>query len=140
VCPFSCRYIFCFSLSLSLKGAELVAALRFSGFPRRSDTPEHLKGILRDRFTDAQRRRFLSFVTASTVLPGLGATGGGEGGGNTTSGKINIAFVPWGNERLPLAHTCFDRLDLPDYQDAELLHTKLTWCLDNLEMAGFGEA
>ena len=61
MCPFSCRYIFCFSLSLSLKGAELVAALRFSGFPRRSDTPEHLKGILRDRFTDAQHANWSDY-------------------------------------------------------------------------------
>ena len=54
--------------------------------------------------------------------------------------KIHIMYVPWSSERLPLAHTCFDRLDLPDYGDEGMLRTKLTWCLDNLEMMGFGEA
>ena len=53
---------------------------------------------------------------------------------------ITISFVPWGRDRLPLAHTCFDRLDLPEYESEAQLGTKLVWCLENLEMAGFGES
>lgn len=49
-----------------------------------------------------ERQRFVSFITASTVLP-------------PGDKQITITHVSWGPERLPLAHTCFDRLDLPEY-------------------------
>ena len=70
----------------------------------------------------------VSFITASTALPS------GDGA------KITITHVSWPPERLPLAHTCFDRLDLPEYGSKEVLREKIMWCLDNLEMAGFGES
>ena len=128
-----------------MSGDALVAALRFSGgWPPHSGTPDHLRRLLRDEFSDDQRRKFLSFVTACTVLPtaavASSASSSSSSSSSTSGGKVTVAFVPWGSERLPLAHTCFDRLDLPDYDDHGLLRTKLTWCLDNLEMAGFGEA
>ena len=138
------------------------------------------------------RQRFVSFITASTVLP-------------PGDKQITITHVSWGPERLPLAHTCFDRLDLPEYGGCDLpiirprpsyachsavvqpfpplncspppaslchfpairrplttlppllsrricrtrtvahednkdvLKEKIMWCLDNLEMAGFGK-
>lgn len=92
-------------------------------------------------FTDQQRLKFLSFVTASTALPARHASGDSDDEGGAAAaarGMVSIAFV--NRTGFPLAHTCFNRLDLPDYGNEALLREKLTWCLDNLEMAGFGEA
>jgi hypothetical protein len=97
----------------------------------------------------------VSFVTASTALPrrtttttSAPRTGGlfGDRHGDTSDneedcdGMITIKYVPWNNTRFPLAHTCFDRLDLPEYDNEAMLLSKLMWCLDNLEMSGFGES
>ena len=43
-------------------------------------------------------------------------------------------------EGYPIAHTCFRNLELPDYDDNALLLTRLRFCLDNVELAGFGLA
>ena len=75
---------------------ELVAKLNIRGF-YNSDTPAHLREIVRAMSNDS-RQRFVSFITASTVLP-------------PGDQQITITHVSWGPERLPLAHTCFDRLD-----------------------------
>lgn len=40
------------------------------------------------------------------------------------------------NERLPKAHTCFNRLDLPDYDDYVKFREKMNYCLCNT--IGFG--
>jgi len=40
----------------------------------------------------------------------------------------------------PVAHTCFNRLDLPDYSDLALVPTRLQYVIDHLEAAGFGLA
>ena len=40
----------------------------------------------------------------------------------------------------PKAHTCFNRLDCPEYADSETLRQRITFCLENLEIAGFGES
>ena len=39
----------------------------------------------------------------------------------------------------PTAHTCFRRIDLPGLTDMAELERRLRFCLDNLEMSGFGE-
>jgi len=109
-------------------------------------------------FTDQKRLKFLSFVTASTALPPRGHAGGegreegeddeeeeeAEYSGHSAAerrGMITVACMYGAPlSRMPMAHTCFNRLDLPDYETEEDLRAKLTWCLDNLEMAGFGEA
>ena len=109
-----------------ISGEDLLDKVVFRHFSSRSQTPGHLRQLLSE-MTSEQRSRFLSFVTASTSLPSRG-------------GEITISFVSWANDRLPLAHTCFNRLDLPEYDNFDMLKRKLTWCLDNLEMAGFGEA
>jgi hypothetical protein len=40
----------------------------------------------------------------------------------------------------PVAHTCFNRLDCPNISDEGELRRRLLYCLDNLELAGFGTA
>lgn len=147
--------------SQTLDAATLLERVEFRGFRRSSSTPQHLKQVLRS-FSDQQRLQFVSFVTASAALP-LRLTSaaaaaasisssadddesyGGGGGGSSTSeqdlrGMLVVQRVDWPLTRFPLAHTCFNRLDLPEYGDEATLRNKLTWCLENLEMAGFGEA
>jgi len=149
----------------TLTAAELLPRLVFKGFPQSSTTPASLALVLRS-FSDQQRLKFVSFVTASAALPpmapsdAVARSGGGaatdddddneedeseaRGGGASSSGRgsgmITVQRVAWERSRFPLAHTCFDRLDLPDYGDEGTLRQRLTWCLDNLEMAGFGES
>jgi E3 ubiquitin-protein ligase NEDD4 len=43
-------------------------------------------------------------------------------------------------QQFPVAHTCFNRLDLPAYDDPEVLRTRLEFCMDNIEGLGFGIA
>ena len=57
-------------------------------------------------------------------------------------------------DSLPVAHTCFNRLDLPDYNDQQLaraaaMHARtdsvqvtdrILFCIEHLEDAGFGLA
>lgn len=40
------------------------------------------------------------------------------------------------NQRLPKAHTCFNRLDLPRYSSKQVMMKKLIYCLEN--EVGFG--
>lgn len=149
--------------SQTLDAATLLERIEFRGFRRSSSTPQHLKHVLRS-FSDQQRLQFVSFVTASAALPprltsaaaavSISSSGDdddddddsyGGGGGSSTSeqdlrGMLVVQAVDWPLTRFPLAHTCFNRLDLPEYGDEATLRNKLTWCLENLEMAGFGEA
>jgi hypothetical protein len=139
-------YIFAYFKELSAD--ELLERIKFTGYSRRSQTPLYFKNILRN-FTDVLRLRFVSFVTASTALPRRTTTSASRTGGlhgdasdneEDCDGMITIKYVPWNNTRFPLAHTCFDRLDLPEYDNEAMLLSKLMWCLDNLEMSGFGES
>ena len=146
--------------SQSLDAATFLERLEFKGFRHSSTTPQHLKQVLRG-FSDQQRLQFVSFVTASAALPprmtsaaaaaaaSLSSSSANEegygGGGSGPSeqdvrGMLVVQRVDWPLTRFPLAHTCFNRLDLPEYGDEDTLRNKLTWCLENLEMAGFGEA
>jgi len=133
-----------------LTSEELLERIKFTGYNRRSQTPTYFRNMIRN-FSNTLRLRFLSFVTASTALPRKSTNSnshhqnrnsmfGDSDEEEECSGMITIKYVPWGSHRFPLAHTCFDRLDLPEYESEAILSTKLTWCLDNLEMSGFGES
>jgi hypothetical protein len=135
----------------TLDAPTLLARLEFKGFGRSSATPHHLRQVLRS-FSDSQRLQFVAFVTAAAALPprlcraaaSLEAaaedTFGSGGSASDSRGMLVVQRVAGPLSRFPLAHTCFDRLDLPEYDSEATLRAKLTWCLENLEMAGFGEA
>jgi len=40
-------------------------------------------------------------------------------------------------DRLPVAHTCFNRIEIPDYADKETLNHKLMLAISESEQAGF---
>jgi hypothetical protein len=51
--------------------------------------------------------------------------------------KFCLKLIPGAPAKLPVSHTCFNRLDLPDYgTDYMLLRTKMLQCLDFAE--GYG--
>jgi hypothetical protein len=76
-------------------------------------------------FTNPEKAEFLQFVTGSSKVPieGFIALQGMRG-----PQKFNIhkAYVD-DFQRLPVAHTCFNQLDLPDYPSKELLRERLLY-------------
>lgn len=102
---------------------ELLAAIEFQSFERASQTPAKVRAFL-SSLTNKDIRRFLCFVTASTALP--------------RGKKIVIKRVGGEESSFPVAHTCFLRLDMPDYP--HLVEQRLRFCIDRLEEAGFGLA
>ncbi|XP_007895541.1 probable E3 ubiquitin-protein ligase HERC4 isoform X3 [Callorhinchus milii] len=70
-----------------------------------------------------KKKQFLLFLTGSDRIPILGMK----------SLKIVIQPTGGGNDYLPVAHTCFNLLDLPKYTDQELLQNKLIQAIDHYE-------
>lgn len=104
---------------------QIVAALAFSGFPRKSQLPQWLKELILS-FSDDLLRKFLVFVTGSPSLPSSNSSVGSS----SSSMQINIRFLPRSGS-LPVAHTCFFHLDIPDYRDKEILASKLLYAMQN---------
>lgn len=71
-----------------------------------------------------EKAEFLQFVTGSSRVPiqGFAVL---QGMGNRLT-KFNIAKMPAKDyNRLPVAHTCFNQLDLPEYPSKELMRERL---------------
>jgi hypothetical protein len=76
--------------------------------------------------------RLLQFVTGSSQVPAGGF-------GTLTDQGRPFAIAPGGDEeRLPVAHVCWNQLDLPNYSSEELMHEKLLCAVRNC--SGFGKA
>ncbi|XP_062898750.1 E3 ubiquitin-protein ligase NEDD4 isoform X9 [Mobula hypostoma] len=79
---------------------------------------------------DAEKRiRLLQFVTGTSRVP---MNGFAELYGS--NGPQLFTIEQWGTpEKLPRAHTCFNRLDLPPYESFEDLREKLLLAVENAE-------
>ncbi|XP_043533419.1 E3 ubiquitin-protein ligase NEDD4a isoform X1 [Chiloscyllium plagiosum] len=79
---------------------------------------------------DSEKRiRFLQFVTGTSRVP---MNGFAELYGS--NGPQLFTIEQWGTpEKLPRAHTCFNRLDLPPYESFEELREKLNLAIENTE-------
>jgi alpha-tubulin suppressor-like RCC1 family protein len=75
-----------------------------------------------DQFSEEQKKRFFFFLTGSDRLP--------------IKMSFTIQRVAKSSDRLPAAHTCFNILDLPEYDSMEQLRSKLLYAMENTE--GFG--
>lgn len=75
-----------------------------------------------------QKKKFLLFLTGSDRIPILGMK------------AVKITFQPMHvtDDHLPVAHTCFNILDLPHYTTEEALRTKLLQAIEHTQ--GFGLA
>jgi len=82
--------------------------------------------------TQEERALLLQFVTGNSKVPleGFAALQGMRG-----PQKFHITRVP-GTDRLPSAHTCFNQLDLPEYESFAELKERLLTAIK--ETAGFG--
>ena len=65
-------------------------------------------------------RLFLRFVTGSPGLPAMGL----HKTESQPAGKICFTRLP-NSQRLPEAHTCFNTVDMPDYNNYETLKNKM---------------
>ncbi|XP_022368074.1 probable E3 ubiquitin-protein ligase HERC3 isoform X2 [Enhydra lutris kenyoni] len=70
-----------------------------------------------------KKKKFLLFLTGSDRIPIYGMA----------SLQIVIQSTASGEEYLPVAHTCYNLLDLPKYSSKEILRARLTQALDNYE-------
>ncbi|VDM20434.1 unnamed protein product [Hydatigera taeniaeformis] len=73
-----------------------------------------------------QKKNFLRFLTGCDRVPIVGLPGI----------KITIQPNSSGDDFLPVAHTCYNILDLPKYSSMEILKTKFMQAIENTE--GFG--
>ena len=97
----------------NLKPADVVAVLEFNGYSPRSLIPKWLPQTIL-QFSPDNLRRFLIFCTGAPSLP------------PKSSSSITIVVqYNRASEALPIAHTCFYKLDLPDYPDQDMFVSKL---------------
>lgn len=101
----------------------IISQLQFAGFGS-SPTPGHVTTAIRT-MSQTDLRRFLRLVTSQCSIP----RGGFER-------KITIQSTS-DPSKLPVGHTCTYTIDLPDYQHADLLRSKLRITLDSVDAAGF---
>lgn len=90
----------------------IVDALEFQGFPASSKTPQHLKEIL-TAMSQNNLRRFLELCTSTAAIPVTGVMR-----------RIKVLRTS-DTARLPVGHGCVFQLDLPDYNDKQVLQNKL---------------
>eukprot|EP00760_Papus_ankaliazontas_P040027 PhM_4_TR9831/c0_g1_i1/m.13467 len=102
----------------------IIQSLKFSGYPSTSQTPDMLKELLR-RMTQNSLRRFLRLCTSNVTIPH-----------NGLARQITVMCVA-NTQSLPVGHTCGHQLDLPDYNDADVLKNKLYTSLAHVN-DGFG--
>ncbi|XP_062127814.1 E3 ubiquitin-protein ligase Smurf1 [Drosophila sulfurigaster albostrigata] len=89
-----------------------------------------------ESYSSEMRARLLQFVTGSSRVPlqGFRALQGSTGAVGPRLFTIHLtADVP--TQNLPKAHTCFNRIDLPPYENYQLLCDKLTQAVE--ETCGF---
>uniref|UniRef100_A0A8C5PTZ4 HECT and RLD domain containing E3 ubiquitin protein ligase 4 n=1 Tax=Leptobrachium leishanense TaxID=445787 RepID=A0A8C5PTZ4_9ANUR len=70
-----------------------------------------------------KKKQFLLFLTGSDRIPILGMK----------SLKLIIQPTGGGEDFLPVAHTCFNLLDLPKFKDKQTLRSKLIQAIDHYE-------
>jgi len=94
-------------------------------------------------FDDEKRARLLQFCTGSSRVPLAGFQALRAQPEKDKPKPFSILILDVNNfdkdsfgERLPKAHTCFNRLDLPDYESYSKLKEKMDYCLKNT--VGFG--
>lgn len=79
-------------------------------------------------FSDEKKKKLLSFVTGSDRIPIRGF--------DSLDPRFTISKWVKKTRNLPVAHTCFNHLLLPEYQDKLLLQRCLETAIENSE--GFG--
>ncbi len=104
---------------------ELEKSTRYIGYDAKSTTIIWFWTLVHS-FSEEKKRKLLCFATGSDRVP--------------IQGLKDLKFVIQRsgnrNEQIPTAHTCYNILDLPEYNSIEKLREKLDIALENTE--GFG--
>ena len=94
-------------------------------------------------FSDEDRARLLQFVTGTSTPPAQGFKALQSNDGFARVFSIHGLPLPSERQRAkrpaclwPKAHTCFNKIDLPNYDNREQLERMLTLCI-NMEIGGF---
>jgi hypothetical protein len=94
-----------------------------NGLTASSPRVLHFWRVVEHGLDEDQRTRLLQFVTGTSRLPAGGfANLQGVDGSNR---KFELFGLAGGNDTVPRSHTCFNRLDMPNY-DFEHMKTVLT--------------
>lgn len=102
----------------------------FDGFAADSPTPRLLEELFEEMHeSDPQSLNvWFEFVTGLPTLPLVIPSGKGRITVRRASGDVN---------GLPLAHTCFWTIDIPDYRDRDLLRQKMRKALGSFQNTPF---
>ncbi|KAE9550089.1 hypothetical protein FO519_006701 [Halicephalobus sp. NKZ332] len=69
--------------------------------------------------SDEEKKKFLLFLMGTSRIPWKGMS------------KVDMVIQPTDPTKLPVAHTCFNLLDLPAIEDKDELLRRLRICIDN---------
>jgi len=108
----------------AISGPQVISALKFSNFPKKSQIPTWLREFILSSSED-HLRKFLVFVTGSPSLQPIVSNSRPE-----SKVEINVRFQTRSGA-LPVAHTCFYQLDIPDYRDKEILQNKMIYAIQH---------
>lgn len=124
---------------------ELEKSARYDdGYEKDSETIKNFWEVIHSLSTD-EKKKFLFFVTGCDRAP---INGLGKYYWPIFNYKFNLIFLFLGSliitisrfgpdsDKLPCAHTCFNHLLLPDYENKEKLRERLVIAIKNSE--GFG--
>lgn len=131
VCPESLRKLFTYDeLDLLISGIDVVdwssieKYAQYRGYDEESRAVKWFWEIFRD-FSDEQKAKFLRFSTGSDRAP----VGGLK--------NVPITLQRSGDaEKLPVAHTCFNIFQLPDYASRDVMRRNILIAIEHSE--GFG--
>lgn len=114
---------------------DMAANTEYKGFQKTSTHIQWFWRALRS-FEKEDKAKFLQFVTGTSKVPlqGFASLEGMNG-----VQKFSIHMDSRGGDRLPAAHTCFNQLDLPQYDSYEKLRHSLLLAIRECT-EGFGFA
>lgn len=100
---------------------------RYDGYTSSSQVVRYFWEVVRG-MTPLEHRKLLRFATGSPSVPVEGFSHL-RNNGNITLFTISTGYFVNSNS-LPVAHTCFNSIDLPDYPSAQILREKLTLAIN----------
>ena len=118
----------------NLDPTQLLDCLTFSGFSESSNTPAYLRELI-TTLSPNQMRRLLYMATAQCAIPASGLENQQPGVSNPN--KLTIMNKGPDVDFLPVGRACFYQLDLPDYDNLDVLSTKLLAALEHIDGTGF---
>lgn len=96
-----------------------------NGYTKDHPTIQNFWSVFHNDLTEEDKKKFLLFLTGCDRIP------------NTGMKSLSMIIQKTGDvHHLPVAHTCFNILDLPEYATKEKLHYKLMKAIQYSE--GFG--